>query len=92
MNRHQTARTHVVLSEPSPPVNVYTFRVELTIDEAGDLKFVATVNAVDRDTAVKLGGLRLREVVKEGHFITRFHVSRVDDEDLLPAQRREGRS
>jgi hypothetical protein len=89
VNYHRGVRTHVVLSEPSPPVKVYPFRVELAIDEGGDLMFVATVEAVDRDTAVKLGGLRLHEVIKEGHFITHFHVSRVDDEELLPMQRQE---
>ncbi|GAA1962202.1 hypothetical protein [Amycolatopsis minnesotensis] len=74
---------------PVPTENVlHTYRVELFLEAPG-LTFVALVEAPHTDVAAKGAGLRVAEVIKEGHFITRINVSLVDDEPSLPVQRRE---
>ena len=69
------------------PEPVHTYRVELSLEDP-NLVFVALVDAADPDRAAKAVGLRFNEIVKDGQFITHFHTTLVDEESVLPAQRR----
>jgi hypothetical protein len=97
VGRHQRRRSRVVRATPSrsekagpAPVvaeAVHTYRVELSLEDP-NLVFVALGEAPNPDEAAQAAGLRLREIVKDRHFITHFHTTLVDEESVLPAQRR----